>query len=140
MALFSSWSPSCVTVILFVVHLVLTFFFFLKNTRRVVSVRTHSVDSSTDRPRNTTEQHLYQHSHDTWQAPCPTEVSQRLPMLLTRRWSPHCRYVLPHMQCWTEACFSYPPMPMQVAAVPLKITAFNFRFLFLWCYLFIWRV
>lgn len=70
-ALFSSWSPSCVTVILFVVHLVLTFFFFLKNTRLVVSVRTHSVVSSTDRPRNTREQHLHHHNHDTWQAPRP---------------------------------------------------------------------
>lgn len=58
-----SWSPSCFTVILFVVHLVLTFFFFQKNTRFVVSVRTHSIDSSTVRPRNTTEQHLHHYNH-----------------------------------------------------------------------------
>lgn len=48
------------------VHLVLTFFFFRKNTRLVVSVRTHSVDSSTVRPRNTTEQQPHHHNLVTW--------------------------------------------------------------------------
>lgn len=52
-ALLSAESPSCFTVILFVTHLVLTFFFFLKSTRRDVSVRIHSIDSSSVRPRNT---------------------------------------------------------------------------------------
>lgn len=52
-ALLSAQSPSCFTVILFAMHLLLTFFFFMKSTRHDVSFRIQSIDSSSDSPRNT---------------------------------------------------------------------------------------